>query len=238
MVLLTGNSAMGKGTVARIIARLYKAIGILPTDKVLSFKVERMIGLMEEEAQRSIGEALVCAEGGILLFDEDSLKLNDAIGFRERVRAILMNQMAERPGSHLIIYAEPRNRLAGLIGGAERISEVMNVLVFEDYTCEELMVILKRRLQKENMKMTATARQYMGEFIRSLVSTEERSHASSRLMRIVADMIVRNCLQRVAKNSDKGKAAEVISVQKQDVAMFTEQFVASIMKERKRIGFV
>ena len=234
----TGNSGMGKGTVARIIARLYQAMGIIPSGQVYPFKVERMIGLTEDEAQRSVGEALMRSEGGILLFDEDSPKLNETAGFRERVHAILMNQLAERPGSHIIIYAEPRGQVAGLNGGAEQMSEVVNVLVFEDYTREELMVILKRRLQKENMKMTATARQYMNDFIGTLVATEERSHASSRLMRIVADLIVRNCLQRNAKTGGKDKAAAVLSVQKQDVAMFTEQFVAGIMKERKRIGFV
>ena len=42
---LTGNSAMGKGTVARIIARLYKAMGIVDKGQVFDFKVERMIGL-------------------------------------------------------------------------------------------------------------------------------------------------------------------------------------------------
>lgn len=234
----TGNSAMGKGTVARIIARLYKAMGIITQGQVVDFKVERMIGLMEDEAQRSIGEALIKSNGGILLFDEDSPKLNEAVGFRERVRAILMNQMAERPGSYLVIYAEPRDRITDINGDAEHVSDLVNVLVFENYTREELMVILKRRLAKEKMKMTATARQYMTTFIDSLVSTEERSQASSRLMRIVADMIVRNCLQRIAKNKMSDKAEELISVQKRDVAMFTEHFVAGIMRERKRIGFV
>ena len=235
---LTGNSAMGKGTVARIIARLYKAMGIVDKGQVFDFKVERMIGLMEDEAQRSIGEALVKSSGGILLFDEDSPKLNEAIGFRERVRALLMNQMAEHPGSCIIIYAEPRNRVSGINGDAEHLSDLVNVLVFEDYTKEELMIILKRRLEKERMKMTTTARQYMTVFIGSLVATEERSHASSRLMRIVADLIVRNCLQRMAKNNRTSTVKEVISVQKQDVAMFTEAFVAGVMNERKRIGFI
>ena len=235
---LTGNSAMGKGTVARIIARLYKAMGIVDKGQVFDFKVERMIGLMEDEAQRSIGEALVKSSGGILLFDEDSPKLNEAVGFRERVRALLMNQMAEHPGSYIIIYAEPRNRVSGINGDAEHMSDLVNVLVFEDYTKEELMIILKRRLEKERMKMTATARQYMTVFIGSLVATEERSHASSRLMRIVADLIVRNCLQRMAKSNRTSTVKEVISVQKQDVAMFTEAFVAGVMNERKRIGFI
>ena len=80
--------------------------------------------------------------------------------------------------------------------------------------------------------------QYMTVFIGSLVATEERSHASSRLMRIVADLIVRNCLQRMAKSNRTSTVKEVISVQKQDVAMFTEAFVAGVMNERKRIGFI
>lgn len=232
----TGNSGMGKGRVARIIARLYKAMGIITKEHVEEFKVEHLIGLMEEEAQRSIGEALAKSNGGVLLFDEDSSRLNDAAGFRERVRAILMNQMAEKPGGYIIIYAEPKQLVTGLNGDAENMSELVNILTFEDYTKEELLVILKRRLEKENMKMTTTARQYMVQFIGSLVSTEERSHASSRLMRIVGDLIVRNCLQRIAKS--KREPGEKISVQKQDVAMFTEQFVAGLMGEKKRIGFI
>lgn len=235
---LTGNSGMGKRTLTGIIARLYRAMGITPHGRITTFKVERLIGLTEEEARQTIGELLKEAESGILLFDEDSPKLNEAAGFRDRVHVLLQSQLMEQPGQPYIVYAEPRDYVESLNGGAEQVTEVVNVLVFEDYTHEELMSILKRLLEKENMKLTATARQYMNGFITSLLSTEERSHASSRLMRIVVDMMVRNCLQRVAKTGEKASAVEVISVQKQDVAMFTEPFVAGIMKERKRIGFV
>lgn len=235
---LTGNSGMGKRTIAGIIARLYRAMGITPHGRVTEFKVERLLGLTEEEARQALGELLKEAEGGVLLFDEDSPKLNEAAGFRERVHVLLQSQLTEHPGQPYLVYAEPRDYVESLNGGAEQVTEVVNVLVFEDYTHEELMTILKRLLEKENMKLTATARQYMNGFIASLLSTEERSHASSRLIRIVVDMMVRNCLQRVAKTGDKANAVQVISVQKQDVAMFTEPFVSGIMKERKRIGFV
>lgn len=234
----TGNSALGKGTTARIIGRLYKAMGIVDKGHVLNFKVEKLIGLMEDEAQRSIGEALQKSKGGIFLFDEDSPKLVAAGGFRERVRAILMNQLAVRPGSYIVIYAEPKVVAPGFNGGNGQLSEMINILDFEDYTKEELMVILKRKLEKEKMKMTTTARQYMSDFIERLVATDERNHASSRLMRIVADLLVRNCLQRVAKRRKVIDPNEIISVQKQDVAMFTEPFIAGLVNERRRIGFV
>ena len=57
-------------------------------------------------------------------------------------------------------------------------------------------------------------------------------------MRIVADLLVRNCLQRVAKSRKIVNPDEVVSVQKQDVAMFTEPFIAGWVNERRRIGFV
>lgn len=193
---------------------------------------------MEDEAQRSIGEALQKSKGGIFLFDEDSPKLVAAGGFRERVRAILMNQLAIRPGSYIVIYAEPKAVTPGFNGGSGQLSEMVNVVDFEDYTKEELMVILKRRLEKEKMKMTTAARQYMATFIERLVATDERNHASSRLMRIVVDLLVRNCLQRVAKSRKIVNPDEVVSVQKQDVAMFTEPFIAGLVNERRRIGFV
>lgn len=234
----TGNSALGKGTTARILGRLYKAMGIVDKGHVLNFKVEKLIGLMEDEAQRSIGEALQKSKGGIFLFDEDSPKLVAAGGFRERVRAILTNQLAIRPGSYIVIYAEPKAVTPGFNGGSGQLSEMVNVVDFEDYTKEELMMILKRRLEKEKMKMTTAARQYMATFIERLVATDERNHASSRLMRIVADLLVRNCLQRVAKSRKIVNPDEVVSVQKQDVAMFTEPFIAGLVNERRRIGFV
>lgn len=234
----TGNSALGKGTTARIIGRLYKAMGIVDKGHVFDFKVEKLIGLMEDEAQRSIGEALQKSKGGIFLFDEDSPKLMAAEGFRERVRAILMNQLAIRPGSYIVIYAEPKAVMSGFNGGNGQLSEMVNVLDFEDYTKEELMLILKRRLEKEKMKMTTVARQHMAGFIERLIATDERNHASSRLMRIVADLLVRNCLQRVAKSRKIINPDEIISVQKQDVAMFTESFIAGLVNERRRIGFV
>ncbi len=233
----TGNSGMGKGTVARIIGRLYKAMGIVNKGHVLDFKVEKLIGQTEDEAQRGIGEALALSNGGIFLFDEDSPKLNNATGFKERIRAILMNQMAERPGAYTVIYAKSQVSPSDFGEDTEHMSEIINMLIFEDYTKEELMQILKRRLDKENMRLTRTARQYMTEFVELLLANEERSHTSARMIRVVADLIVRNCVQRLAKNGVIENVERAISVQKRDVETFTDKFIAEQMNERKKIGY-
>ena len=42
--------------------------------------------------------ALLQSKGGLFFFDEDSSSLNEVSGFRDRVRAILVNQLAMQPG--------------------------------------------------------------------------------------------------------------------------------------------
>lgn len=234
----TGNSGMGKGTVARIIARIYKAMGIIDKDVVCDFKAEKLVGQTEDDAQRMLGEALLKANGGILLFDEDSKKLADAEGFRERVRAILVNQMAERPGAYNVIYAGRAPVLNRFRDDVEKGADIINILSFEDYTKEELLLILKRKLADENMKLTYSAQQLMAEFVAGLTTTEERTHSSARLMRVVAELMIRNCIQRLAKTGKSIMDNSVLaSVVKADVAMFNEAFIVEMMNERKKIGF-
>lgn len=235
----TGNSGMGKRAMARIIARLYKAMGIVEKAVVFDFKLEKLIGQTEDEAQRMLSEVLGKARGGVLLFDEDSRKLANADGFRERARAILVSQMAERPGAYMVIYAGQQPTLQSFRSGVEKMSDLINVLFFEDYTNEELMQILKRKLADENMRLTDSARQYVAEFITRLTSTEERNRSSARLMRIVAELMIRNCMQRMAKSGKvTSREGEPVSVVKSDVDMLTEELIANLMDERKRIGFV
>ncbi|WP_298611564.1 hypothetical protein [uncultured Odoribacter sp.] len=234
----TGNSGMGKRAMARVIAHLYKAMGLIEKNVVYDFKADKLIGRTEEEAHLLIGEALRKANGGILLFDEDSEKLTEITGIQERIRALLADQLAIRPGSCIIIYASRQSVLQNCPGEVENVSDLINVLVFEDYTTEELMRILRRKLEDERLTLTSSARQYMLEFTSRLTANPERSQNSARLMRIVAELMIRNSMQRLAKNGKlKNKSETKVSVVKSDVLMFNEDLIRSLMNEKKKIGF-
>ena len=49
----------------------------------------------------------------------------------------------------------------------EKVTDLINVLVFEDYTTEELMRILKRKLEDEHLVMNPSSMDYLlvSEFI-------------------------------------------------------------------------
>ena len=233
----TGNSGMGKGTVARIIARIYKAMGIIDKSEVTSFKVERLLGLTEEDVIQSIGTALLQSKGGLFFFDEDSSSLNEVAGFRDRVRAILVNQLATQPGAYNVIYAKQDPPRQIINDEVEKVSDIINILVFEDYTADQLMEILKRDLATDNTRMTRTAQQHMEQFISYIVANKKRSHASARLIKLVAEMMMRNRVQRLAKSKKANDMETKHSVTKQDVEMFTPAMLDSMISERNTIGY-
>ena len=117
------------------------------------------------------------------------------------------------------------------------VSDMINVLEFEDYTQDELMEILKRDLATEQCRMTRTAQQHMASFIALLVENKKRNHASARLIKLVAEMMVRNRIQRLTRNKTAAEREKTRSVTKQDVEMFTPEFLAGMTTERKTIGY-
>lgn len=233
----TGNTGMGKRALARIIARLYKSMGIIEKAEVYYLQVEKLIGLLEEEAQRYIGKLLLDAQGGILLLDEDAEQVARTEGLRERVRAILMNQMAVNPGSCIIIYVGQRPTVESFKADSENMSGLIHIVRFENYSNEELMLMLKRKLSDENMKLTPSAQQHMSRFIGRLTATEERNKASARLIRSVAGWIVQNCERRISKNG-KADIHKTLSVTISDVRSFDESLLVFLMNEKRKIGFM
>lgn len=233
----TGNSGMGKGTVARIIARIYKAMGIIDRETVVNFKVDRLAGMTEEEVAQAVGGALAQSKGGLFFYDEDSNKLNEVAGLRDRARAVLVNQLATQPGAYTVIYAKQEAPRLILNDDVQGVSDMINVLEFEDYTQDELMEILKRDLATEQCRMTRTAQQHMASFIALLVENKKRNHASARLIKLVAEMMVRNRIQRLTRNKTAAEREKTRSVTKQDVEMFTPEFLAGMTTERKTIGY-
>jgi AAA+ superfamily predicted ATPase len=233
----TGNSGMGKGTVARVIARVYKAMGLIDRIEVSRFKVEKLIGRSEEEIEQQIGMALLQSKGGIFFFDEDSPGLNDVRGFKKQLRAILTRQMAGNPGTWIVIFADQDPPRHLLTEDVERASDMINILPFEDYTTGELMEILKRYLTSEAYRMTRRAQQHVASFIEQLVATKSRNRVSARLIKLVGEMMIRNCIRRLtAKGEAKGEKCPR-SITLEDVADFTPGFLKGMTYERKSIGF-
>lgn len=138
----------------------------------------------------------------------------------------------------MVIYASRQYVLQNSPGDVEKVTDLINVLVFEDYTTEELMRILKRKLEDEHLVMNPSARQHMQEFTSRLTANPGTFAKQCPPDENCCELIIRTVCNSLAKNGKlKNKTGNKISVVKSDVNMFTEDLIRVLMNEKKKIGF-
>ena len=149
--ILTGNPGTGKSTVARIFGRIFKALGVTSTDRVVEKKPENIISKYVNESSQNMNDAINEAMGGVLFLDEAyDLEPMDAAGQstssegRDAVRT-LMTRMEDEAGKFVVICAGYPRQMADFMnsnpGLRRRFSHTIHI---DDYTAEELLEIYER----------------------------------------------------------------------------------------------
>ena len=159
--VLTGNPGTGKTTVARIFGRIFKALGVTSSDRVVEKKPEQIISKFVNESAQKMNEAINEAMGCVLFIDEAyGLDPMDAAGQstspegRDAVRT-LMTRMENEAGKFVVICAGYPKEMDTFMnsnpGLKRRFSHFIHI---DDYTAEELLEIYERTAKKKSYNFT------------------------------------------------------------------------------------
>ncbi len=195
-IILTGNPGTGKTTVARIFGKLFFAMGLLPSDKVIetdrSKLVARYVGHTAVQVQKICDEAM----GGVLFIDEVYTLAADDFG--QEASDTLMKRMEDDRGKFVVVAAGYKDKMEEWLNtNAGLPSRFAYKFHLEDYNPDELYELFMLYSKRENLILTDNAKITAKKFIEQIWKNKNSNFANGRTIRNFFDSVVRRKNSRV-----------------------------------------
>lgn len=185
-IVLTGNPGTGKTTIACKLGEVFKAIGLLPTDKVVEKERKHLISTYQNETAKLVDKACDEAMGGILFIDEAyALMPISAGGSKDQtgVEAVeaLMTRMVKDAGKFVVICAGYRAEMEEFVNNANpgfrrRFS---NFLHIEDYSADQLICIYRSLIRKKGNTLTPDAEEMLIKLVDEMVTSKDENFGNA-----------------------------------------------------------
>ncbi|MBP5447784.1 MAG: AAA family ATPase [Treponema sp.] len=209
-ITLTGNPGTGKTTVARILGKLFAAIGMLSSDKVIecdrSVIVAKYVGHTAQNMQRLCDDAT----GGILFIDEVYALASDDFG-REATDT-LMKRMEDDRGKFVVIVAGYKDKISDWLrtnpGLSSRFTHHIHI---DDYNEKELLELFHLFARKEKLTLSEGAKEAAKVAVNKIWRNRTENFANGRAIRNLFDAVVRRKYSRVIAMPEAERTKEALT---------------------------
>ena len=207
-LVFMGNPGTGKTTVARLLAKIYHALGVLPKGQLVevdrSGLVAGYVGQTALKTQEVIGKAL----GGVLFIDEAYALINQSNGndFGQEAIEVLLKNMEDHRHELIVIVAGYTRLMERFIHSNPGLESRFNkYLTFEDYNGAQLLEIFCGICRKNGYTLSEQGKKEAEALFQTLYETRDENFGNARDVRNLFERAVARQSDRVARMEAPGR---------------------------------
>ena len=196
----TGNPGTGKTTVARIVGRMYKQLGLLSKGHFIEVSRTDLIAGYQGQTALKVKQVIDKAIGGVLFIDEAySITENEHSDSYGRECLTELTKALEDYRNDLVVivagYTEPMRIFFSSNPGLK--SRFNTFIEFDNYSVEELIEILNSMCKKDEYILTKDVSIDIQKHLNEILSTNINQFANGRFMRNIYEDMIINHAKRV-----------------------------------------
>ena len=199
--VFTGNPGTGKTTVARIMADVFRTLGILSRGQLVEADRSKLVAGYSGQTAIKTNQLIDSAMGGVLFIDEAyTLKSNDQDSFGAEAIDTLLKRLEDDRGKFICIVAGYTDQMHDFIDTNPGLkSRFTQTIHFEDYTPDELTEIFINLAKGKNFTVDEETRGAVHRQFEQLYLRRDKNFGNAREARRIFDQTVERQSQRLVE---------------------------------------
>ena len=218
--VFTGNPGTGKTTVARILGKAFRALGVLDRANFVETDRSGLVAKYEGQTAAKTNKLIDSAMGGILFIDE-AYQLNQGENdqYGSEAVATLLKRMEDARGSMVVIiagYSNEMKKFMAINSGLE--SRFNRTIEFPDYSAKELAEIYRSMAKKAKYRLSNDVEHWLVPYISMLTEKRDKNFGNARWARNLFEKSVERQALRVTDLADPS-ADELQTIRLKDLGV-------------------
>lgn len=200
-LVFTGSPGTGKTTVARIVARIYKDLGILKKGHTVETDRSGLVANYVGQTATKTNAVVDSALNGVLFIDEAYALVpeNASQDYGQEAISTLLKRMEDDRDKLVVIIAGYTNEMKRFIDSNPGLQSRFNRYInFPDYTAEELVDIFKMYVKKNEYTIGWEAMEMLNEKLNYAVEHKDRNFGNARYVRNVFEKAIQAQANRLS----------------------------------------
>ena len=221
--VFTGNPGTGKTTVARIMADVFKTLGIIARGQLVEADRAKLVAGYSGQTAIKTNQLIDTAMGGVLFIDEAyTLKSNDTDSFGSEAIDTLLKRLEDDRGKFICIVAGYTDQMHDFIDSNPGLkSRFTQTIHFDDYTPDELTQIFLNLAKAKSFVVDQDTEGAIHRQFEQLYLRRDKNFGNAREARRIFDQTVEKQSQRlVSLMNDPGfREEDMYRITQEDLPM-------------------